>query len=203
MTTIFFAFPYSFDDEYRRILIAACHDLHIGHVFGDGSLSSDALLDKMSSAIEACDHAFFDITGFNPNVMMELGIAYQHKRRLYFMFNEKAHKNSPARKALKERIPVNIRGQDHFSYETLAEFDFGIRNGLRDALGIGKNSLNDIKLKIDRVLAHGPKRLGEIAKSIGDPENSRTSDALLVMRLEEKVRCRGYGMGARWELRRN
>jgi hypothetical protein len=179
--------------------MTACHDLKVKYVFGDGSVSSSTLLDKMSSDIESSDYAFFDITGFNPNVMIELGMAYQHKRRVYIVFDEKRHKDAPATKAVKEPVPANIRGQDHFAYKSLADFDAVIRTALRKALGIGNNSLQDIKIKINRSLRERPQRIGEIVATIG-ADQEQISEALLVMRAERTVTCKGHGMGARWEL---
>lgn len=199
MPRVFFAFPYSVEDEYRRILISACHDLRVEYVFGDGTVSSTTLIDKMSNDIEGCDHAFFDITGFNPNVMIELGMAYQHKKRVYFMYDGRRHKNAPATKAVKEEVPTNIRGQDHFTYDSLAEFNLKVRAALRNALGIGRNLLHETKIKISRTLASKPQRIGEIAKSIGESDQSQVSEALTVMKIEGKVTCKGHGMGAKWE----
>lgn len=201
---IFFAFPYNFDDEYRHTLIAACHDLRAEYVFGDGSVSSSTLIDKMCSDIEGCDYAFFDITGFNPNVMMELGMAYQHKHRVYLMYDEKKHRDSAAVKSLKDKepIPANIRGQDHFAYRSLSDFDIGVRSALRNALGIGRDSLEDLKLRINRTLISRPQRIGEIAASIGGVDQGQVSEALTVLRAERRVTCKGTGMGAKWEILR-
>lgn len=199
MARVFFAFPYNVEDEYRRILIAACHDLRTAYVFGDGSVSATTLIEKMSHDIEACDHAFFDITAFNPNVMIELGMAYQHKKRVYFMYDERRHKNAPATKAMKELVPTNIRGQDHFAYSSLVEFNLKVRGALRNALGIGRNELHETKLKIRRALAKRPQRIGELATTIGQQDQSQVSEALTVLRIEGKVTCKGKGMGAKWE----
>jgi hypothetical protein len=198
----FFAFPYHFDDEYRRILIAACFDLRLEYLFGDDSVGTGALVDKMAAAVESCDYAFFDITGFNPNVMMELGMAYQHKRKIYFMFNEAKHIASPAVRSGEDAVPANIRGQDHFSYSTLPEFDSGIRKALRDALGVGRNSLQDLKIRLNKALLRGPQRIGELTKTIGDVDRDKIEQALFVLRAEREVDCKGVGMGARWELMR-
>jgi hypothetical protein len=183
-------------------LIAACHDLRAEYVFGDASVRSTTLIDKMSTDIESCDHAFFDITGFNPNVMIELGMAYQHRRRIYFMYDERRHRISAAVKTTKELVPTNIRGQDHFAYSSAAEFDKKIRSALRDALGIDRNSMHDIKMKINRTLSRRPQRISEIAKTIGDVDQTQISDVLSAMRTEGIVACSGRGMGARWELLR-
>lgn len=202
MATVFFAFPYSFEDEYRRVLIAACHDLRAEYIFGDGSVSTGALVDKMSNSIEGSDHAFFDITGFNPNVMMELGMAYQNKRKIYFMYHSKKHKDSPSAKAFKELVPTNIRGQDHFEYASFVEFDAKIRSALKNALGIGQNSVHEMKMKINRVLASGPKRIRDIASTIGEQDQGHVSEVLSAMRTENTVTVKGHGMGAKWELLR-
>ncbi|MDX2276815.1 MAG: hypothetical protein NW206_15300 [Hyphomonadaceae bacterium] len=172
------------------------------YVFGDGNVSSTTLIDKMSSDIEGCDHTFFDITGFNPNVMIELGMAYQHKKHIYFMYDERRHKNAPATKAIKEPVPTNIRGQDHFAYSSSSDFDRKLRSAMRNALGIGKNSVHELKIKINSSLAKSPQRISEIAKTIGDVDQQQLSDVLNAMRTEGHVFCTGHGMGAKWQLSR-
>jgi len=206
MARVFFGFPYEFDrdfgDDYRGILRRACSDLGAEYVFGDKEFTADSLVSKMNSCIDSCEYAFFDITGFNPSVMMELGIAFHSKGRLFFMYDEAKHRNSAIVKATKDQIPTNIRGQDHFTYRTLYDLDFGVRSSLRNALGIGKSSLQDLKLKINGILRKKPQRIGEIAETLGNVEKDSVAQALFVLRAEKKVECNGIGMGARWSLTR-
>jgi hypothetical protein len=206
MPKIFFGFPYDFDREfgaeYRLTLRRAAEDQKCSHVFGDSEISAGALMDKLVACIDACDHAYFDITGFNPSVMLELGAAFYAKGKIHFYFNGKRHRASPLYRVQREEIPTDIRGQDHFEYETVHDLDFGIRNSLRAALGVGKSSLDDLKIRINSALKKGPQRISEIAETIGVPERESVSQALYVLRAEQKVTCSGVGMGAKWELRR-
>jgi hypothetical protein len=105
-------------------------------------------------------------------------------------------------KAHKDLVPTNIRGQDHFEYKNLMDFGMKFRRALRDALGIGQNTIFDIKQKVNRTLLGGPKRLGEIAGANPDTDEASISEALNVMRAERTVTCKGHGMGAKWQLTR-
>ena len=73
---------------------------------------------------------------------------------------------------------------------------------MRNLLGIGKNSIHELKLKINRSLTSKPQRISEIAKTIGDVDQNQLSDVLNAMRTEGNVFCKGHGMGAKWQLSR-
>lgn len=111
MEKVFFAVPYKlFGDEYRILARRACLDRQLTAVFGDETRQADALIRKMCTSIEEARFTFFDITGFNPNVMIELGIAFCAQKKVFLFYNEKRHKESPIVKAGKEPVPAE--GED-------------------------------------------------------------------------------------------
>jgi|GEM_PF-2692015 len=199
MAKAFFAFPFDFDVEYRITIQRACHDLGVTAIFGDEVRRSQALVDKVCEAIEDCELGFYDITGFNPNVMIEIGMSYCAERATFIMLEPKRHRASAAVRAEGEEVPADLQGQHRLVYSNAAELDSELRKTLRQALGIGQNSHHDLKLKIDRRLSKaGAQTLRELAAGIGHEDRDELKIALMALRAEKRVRLDGHGLAARY-----
>jgi hypothetical protein len=168
-------------------------------VFGDEARQADALIQKMCSSIEEARFGFFDITGFNPNVMIELGIAFCAQKKVFLLYNQKRHKDSPAVKAGKELVPADLQGHERFAYQTPEDFDRELRQTLRATLGIGQNTVHDLKQKIGKMLRGHPQPIRKIVEGLAAPEQD-VQDALYSMRLEKRVTIEGHGRGAKWRV---
>lgn len=199
MEKVFFAFPFDFGVDYRLVTQRACNDFSLTAVFGDDVRRADALIQKLCTAIDDCRFGFYDITGFNPNVMVELGIGFCSKRTTFIMFNEQKHKNTPAVKAMKSEVPADLQGHERFTYRTPEDLDRELRKTLRQALGIGQNSAYELKERIRKVLNRNPQPIRRIVESLGAPERD-VQDALAAMRFEKRVALEGHGAGAKWRL---
>lgn len=200
MEKVFFAVPYKlFGDEYRLLARRACSDMGLSAVFGDEVRQADALIQKMCSAIDEARFGFFDITGFNPNVMIELGIAFCAQKKVFLLYNEKRHREAPAVKAGRELVPSDLQGHERFAYQTPEDFDRELRQTLRATLGIGQNTVHDLKQKIGKMLRNHPQPIRKIVESLAAPEQD-VQDALYSMRLEKRVTIEGHGRGAKWRL---
>jgi hypothetical protein len=199
MVKAFFAFPYDFDVDYRITVQRACHDLSVMPVFGDDVRRSQALVDKVCEAIEECELGFYDITGFNPNVMIEIGMSYCAERATFIMLDPKKHRAHASVRAEGQDVPADLQGQHRLLYSNADELDGELRKTLRQALGIGQNSHHDLKLKIDRRLSKiGAQTLRELAAGIGHDDRDELKIALLSLRAEKRVRLDGHGLGARY-----
>jgi hypothetical protein len=199
MIKAFFAFPYGFEVDYRLTIKRACHDLDVIPVFGDEIRKSKALVDKICEAIEECELGFYDITGFNPNVMIEIGMSYCAERATFIMLNSACHKQSQAVRIEGRDIPSDLEGQHRLEYSAPGELDAELRKTLRQALGIGQNSHHDLKRKIDqRLRSAGAQTLRELAAGIGDPDRDELKIALMALRAEKRVRLDGHGLAARY-----
>jgi hypothetical protein len=199
MAKAFFAFPYDYEVDYRLTIERACHDLGVKPIFGDEIRKSQALVDKICEAIEECELGFYDITGFNPNVMIEVGMSYCAERATFLMLNSKKHKASSAFRTEGCEVPADLEGQHRLVYNTPSELDAELRKTLRQALGIGQNSHHDLKLKVDRQLtAKGAQTLRDLAAGIGSPNRDELKIALMSLRAEKRVRLDGHGLGARY-----
>jgi hypothetical protein len=151
------------------------------------------------STIDDARFGFYDITGFNPNVMIELGIAFHAGKKVFLFYNEKRHRNSPAVKAGKDLVPSDLQGHERFAYRTPEEFDRELRQALRVTLGIGQNSVHDLKQRISTMLRNNPQPIRKIVEGMNAPEQD-VQDALYSLRLEKRVTIEGHGRGAKWRL---
>jgi hypothetical protein len=71
-------------------------------------------LRKIHGMIEAADFGIFDITTWNPNVTLELGIAVGANRDYYIAFNPTVDQAEP---------PADLGGIDRIQYTDYAELD--------------------------------------------------------------------------------
>ncbi len=74
----FLVMPFSLEwsDEVHRILAGACKAAGVHPVRGDDLFTPTDILDDIWQAINGADFVIADITGRNPNVLYELGIAH-------------------------------------------------------------------------------------------------------------------------------
>lgn len=70
-------------------------------------ITSDHLLKKITSEIKKCDFSIFDISGWNPNVCLELGLARGLDTEYYIINNTSKRKDAPS----------DIRGIDRVDYD--------------------------------------------------------------------------------------
>jgi hypothetical protein len=203
MERVFFAVPFkTFGDDHRIVAKRACEDLGLRAVFGDEERQPDALIQKLCTTISECQVGFYDITGFNPNVMIELGIGFSADRKVFLLINERKHRESPAVRAGKELIPSDLQGHERFKYQTPEDLDRELRQTLRFAFGKGRNDAYEMKQKIEMVLRRNPQPIRKIVETLGAPEQE-VSDALAAMRFERRVEVEGRGGGAKWRLTRH
>src|SRR5262245_65629989 len=73
------------------------------------------ILHKIFCYIRQADFSLFDITSWNPNVTLELGIAYATSQPWYICFN-------PGRTDAKE-VPSDLRGLDRIQYTSFSDLE--------------------------------------------------------------------------------
>lgn len=69
-------------------------------------ITNNHLLVKIKKNIEECDFAIFDITGWNPNVCLELGLAHGMQMDYYILNNN----------TIKNEAPSDIKGIERIDY---------------------------------------------------------------------------------------
>ena len=84
-------------------------------IFADEKITNMHILQKILSYIRSSDFSIFDISSWNPNVTLELGIALALSDDWYICFN-------PKETDLKE-VPSDIRGIDRIQYVSFADLE--------------------------------------------------------------------------------
>lgn len=69
-------FSREWSDEVYRILVSTCKAAGVQATRGDDLFTPTDILDDIWQAINAADFVIADITGRNPNVLYELGLAH-------------------------------------------------------------------------------------------------------------------------------
>lgn len=87
------------------------HDIDV--LRGDSKFLTVPILEKVVDEIENADVVIADLTGNNPNVFFELGIAYRAKKPIILMAQEEPN-----------QIPVDIRSFEYIRYDLDEADDF-------------------------------------------------------------------------------
>ena len=109
---VFVAYPYSLYDKktYRRTYERAGAEYGVSFFFADERITNKRTLDKILREIKIADFSIFDVSGWNSNVSLELGMAYTLPNvDWYICYN--SNKNA------RHNVPSNIHGIDRIEYE--------------------------------------------------------------------------------------
>jgi hypothetical protein len=114
---VFVAYAYNIYDrrDYRKAYSTLESTYGIKFIFADEKITNMHILQKISSYIRASDFSLFDISGWNPNVTLELGIAIDHSDNWYICFNPD--------KTPMDDVPSDIKGLDRIQYKSFTELE--------------------------------------------------------------------------------
>jgi hypothetical protein len=192
---VFVAYPYKIPkDDYRRVFRALGKAFQVEFVFADEKITNLHILQKISNYIRESRFGVYDISYWNPNVALELGLA--------FGLNEKAFIAYDPTKIEEDEVPSDLRGLDRIRYQSFAELEAGISQLLGQELPVQPRhdmqnqlvQLRDQALNVIRE-ADGLK-MGDIAKLLG----VNVDLAKLVVRpmVGLQLETRGVKRGARY-----
>src|SRR6267378_641397 len=118
--TIFVAYAYGVfpKDDYRGAFASVQKAFDVKFVFADERIENVHILQKIGNMIRRARFSIFDITGWNPNVALELGMAYGWNERFYIAFNPVWEGD--------ERVPSDIAGIDRIEYKSFGELEKGV-----------------------------------------------------------------------------
>lgn len=111
--TAFVGCPYSPKATYEA-LKKALQRVPIEFLYADNSIKTKHVLDRIRAGIVRADFCLFDITDWNANVTLELGLAEGLNRDYYVAFK-------PGRGAKKEP-PSDLKGLQRFQYSGMYGF---------------------------------------------------------------------------------
>ena len=111
------AYPYA-SIGYREGLARAFEGSGVELLYADERLFNDHVLHKIERMIAESDLSVFDLTGVNPNVMLELGVAIGGKHPYVVVLKRDAV----------EVLVSDIRGWDQLRYDTYEELGASLRD---------------------------------------------------------------------------
>ena len=114
---VFVAYAYNLYDkkDYRRLFSNLEKAYGVKFIFADEKITNMHILQKIISYIRGSDFSLFDISSWNPNVTLELGIALAMSDDWYICFN-------PDNTKLSE-VPSDIRGIDRIQYSGFTDLE--------------------------------------------------------------------------------
>src|SRR5205085_5804809 len=112
---IFVAYPYKLyrKGAFRGALRSLAKTYNVAFNFADERITHLHILDKIVTLMRGSDYCIFDLSGWNPNVALELGIAYSDELEWLICFN-------PDKRGTSE-VPSDIRGIDRIQYRNFKE----------------------------------------------------------------------------------
>jgi hypothetical protein len=160
---IFVACPYRVFpiDDYKAVFRRVSRSYNVSFKFADEQITSQHILEKIAGYIRECDFSLFDVTSWNPNVSLELGIAVGSSKKYFILFNASIDSNSD--------VPSDIRGFDRIQYSSNTELEAKLNLLLKQQLPKRPQTtdltFDDLKAKIAENLAQSPGLgLAQLAK---------------------------------------
>lgn len=99
--------------DYRNIYKEIEKAYDVTFIFADEKITNMHIMKKIESFIRGSDFSIFDISGWNPNVTLELGFAMALGDQWYIALD-------PSKTEVKE-VPSDLRGLDRIEYGSYAE----------------------------------------------------------------------------------
>lgn len=190
----FVAHPYRGDfpsKDFRESLASIENEFRVRFSYADKVLTADYLLTKLKNAIQSSGRSLFDVTYWNPNVTLELGLAYGlgEKDRILISLNTSLHGG--------EKVPSDLAGIDRLEYSGLQDFKtqfiekhIETRFLPTSVQGLGEQKIRVLERLIE-VFPRGLDRRGLLLKAgIPVPQQKAITDSLTQY---VKMEMRGQG----------
>jgi hypothetical protein len=168
---IFVAYPYKLypADDYRPVYAELEKAFNVKFVFADEKITDLHILQKIADHIGDSRFSIFDISGWNANVTLELGLAYGMRQRAYIAID-------PSKTPMEE-VPADLRGIDRIQYGSYAQLQEGLTKLLAQEFPVlaqagTQDPIADMQQKLIDRLADGNKfTMTDIARLLGVSPN--------------------------------
>jgi predicted nucleotide-binding protein len=195
---IFVAYSYRLypEADYRRVFSDLKKAFQVDFVFADERITNLHILQKIANYIRESRFGIYDISGWNPNVTLELGLA--------FGLNEKSYIAIDPSKTEIEEVPADLRGIDRIQYGSYAELQAGVERLLAQEFPVQpthdvENQLVQLRQQAVRLISESEGlKMNSIAKLLGVSVDM----AKVVVRplVGDQLRMEGIKRGARYFL---
>jgi len=112
---VFVAYSYKLypKNDYRKFYRELEKQYDVTFIFADETISNMHIMKKIESYIRNSDFSIFDVSGWNPNVTLELGFAMALNDNWYIAFD-------PSKTEIND-VPSDLRGWDRIEYRSYTE----------------------------------------------------------------------------------
>lgn len=152
---VFVAYSYRLypKDDYRRLYRELEEKYDVTFIFADEKITNMHIMKKIETYIRGSDFSIFDISGWNPNVTLELGFAMAIGDQWFIAID-------PSKTDINE-VPSDLRGLDRIQYSSYTEFGGKLTALLeqrypKKARGTIDNYLEERRAEIRELLAQNP-----------------------------------------------
>lgn len=164
---IFVAYPYTLYDkaDYRRPFAELGKAFDVQFIFADAKITTLHILQKIADYIRSSRFGIYDISGWNANVTLELGLAYGMNEKAYVITNPKQHAAG--------EVPSDLRGLDRLQYNSFSELQSAIEQILNQELPIQpvhtvEGQLANLRDQVERLVAESEGlKIADIAALLG------------------------------------
>ena len=155
---IFVAYPYTLYDtsDYRKPFKELAKAFNVQFVFADEKITTLHILQKIADYIRSSRCGIYDISGWNANVTLELGLAYGMNEKAYVISNPKQH---PA-----GEVPSDLRGLDRMQYTSFSELQTALEKILSQELPI--QPTHDVENQLDTLRKHAVAVVNEAPEGL-------------------------------------
>jgi hypothetical protein len=164
---VFVAYPYTLYDkaDYRRPFTEVGKAFDVQFVFADQKITTLHILQKIADYIRSSRLGIYDISGWNANVTLELGLAYGMGEKAYVITNPKQHAAG--------EVPSDLRGLDRLQYTSFNQLQAAIEQILTQELPIQpthtvEGQLDSLREQVERVVGESEGlRIADLASLMG------------------------------------
>ena len=107
LPAVFVGCPYGKKFKYKAFR-KTLDSLPLAWYYADTSLNTKHLLEILTTYVKAVDYSIFDLSLWNPNVSLELGLAEGLGREYYILVNKSQSKD----------VPSDVKGMQRIDYAT-------------------------------------------------------------------------------------
>jgi hypothetical protein len=123
---VFVAYPYAIPKaatDYRAVFRRIGKKYGVNFTYADAKITNKQILEK----IEEAEFAIFDVTTWNPNVALELGVAMGAEQDYYIVFNPTNVNQGD--------VPSDLGGIGRLQYRSYAELEEEVSRLMRQQFG--------------------------------------------------------------------
>jgi hypothetical protein len=171
--SVFVGYPYELPkDDYRGLFYEVGGEYGVEFVFADEKLTQKHILEKIAGMMAESAFSLFDITLWNPNVALELGLAYGAGWDFYILFDPTKGN---------EDVLTDVKGIDRIEYRSYSQLKEELSKLIREQFGSSPEEqerergdllaeLESLRERLPSLLKEEPgQTMGSIASSLEVP----------------------------------